>query len=592
MMMRLNLRILGLSSVLLFIVFALACTQPQPASNSNQPTAVSTPGEKVNGTRGGTVTYRLTTPPDTLNYLAATNESSYTLAFALLGGKLIDFDGETQRYVPGLAESWRFSDDARALNLALRNDLKFSDGHPLTADDVVFTMKAIYDERTQSPIFRDAMLIGGKQIEVTATDPTHLRFVFPETVASPESFLSNVAVLPKHVLEGDLERGTLKNAWAIDANPASVVTAGAFVVDSVTPGRRIALKRNPNYWKKDSAGTQLPYLDSLNLVVVPDSNNAIAQLQQGSLDIVDRIPATDYASLRNATGAVRAFDLGPGLGTDHFFFNLNEKTKEGKAIDPDKASWFDNLNFRRAISHAIDRQALAVSTLQGLATPLKGLVSPGNKQWSATDLPDTDYDLEKAKTLLREAGFQVKGSSDAPELYDGKGNRVQFTLIVPAESAPRKNIATLIQADLAKLGIKMEVAPLEFGQLTKRVTDSFDYDAAMLGTSPTQPDPSSYDTFIRSDSNNHQWRPNQERPATDWEARLDEMDTAMARETNEERRKGIFRDIQLLIVEQMRIIPVVARHISSAVNTRVGNYRPSTTVPYSLWNADELFVKK
>jgi peptide/nickel transport system substrate-binding protein len=515
------------------------------------------------------------------------------VAFNLLGGRLMDFDNEQQRYVPALAESWKLADDARTLDMTLRDNLRFSDNFALTADDVLFTLKATYDERTISPIYRDSMLIGGKKIEAKALDPRRLRFTFPEPVASPENFLSNLCVLPRHLLEADLNAGKFDKDWGLDANPQSVVTAGPFTVESVTSSERFVLKRNPNYWKKDAAGTQLPYLDTVVIVTVPDNNNTMAQLQQGGLDIYDRARSGDYAALRGATGDIRAFDLGPGLNTDHIIFNLNDSSKAGKAaLDPIKAAWFNDVRFRKAVSYAIDRESIASSTLQGLATPLYGIISSGNKAWAATDLARTEFDLNKARALLREANFESRGGTEAPELFDAKGNRVEFTLLVQAENPQRNSMAGIIQADLARLGIKLNVAPVDTVQVTTRVNQGSDYDAAFLGTSTTQPDPSSYSTFFRSDSINHQWHPKQEKPATEWEARMDELETAQARETNEERRRAIFHDLQVIVAEQQPIIPIVARHVLVAANTRIGNYRPSAILPYSLWNVDELYVKK
>jgi peptide/nickel transport system substrate-binding protein len=572
-------------------LFFFGCGQPAQNSNSSASNSNSQ-FEHTVGTRGGTLTYRLNLAPKSFNYLMADNEPSVLLDFYLLGGHLIDFDGVTQRYVPGLAESWHLADDARTLDMTLRENLKFSDNYALTADDVAFTFRAAYDERTKAPIYHDALMAGEKKIEVTPLDPRHLRFVFPEPISSPESILSNLAVLPRHALEQQLNAGTISNTWGLDTTPQSIVTSGPFTVDSSTPGERIVLKRNPNYWKKDEKGNQLPYLDSIALVIVPDANYALAQLQQGGIDIVDRLRPNDYATLRKDSARIKAVDLGPGLLTDHVIFNLNEDAKTGKpAVDPTKAAWFNDVKFRKAVSFGIDRESIATSTLQGLATPLYGIFSPGNKLWAATDLTKTEFDLDKSLALLKEAGFQIKGPNDSPELYDEKGNRVEFTLIVQAENAQRNAMAAVIQNDLAKLGIKMNVTPIETSQVNDRVQRGADYDAALLGTSTTQPDPSSYSTFFRSESVNHQWHPRQEKPATDWEARLDELEAAQERETSEDRRRSIVHDMQVIIAEQMPIVPIVARHTLTASNTRIGNYRPSPLLPYSLWNVEELFVK-
>jgi peptide/nickel transport system substrate-binding protein len=583
-------RIALLASLALLLLLVACQQQPAPQTPQSQQPAR---GERVVGTPGGSLVYKLTSPPQTFNYLMAKEESSIIVGFYLLGGRLVEFDQDQQKHIPGLLESWKWADDKRTLELTLRDNLKFSDGHSLTADDILFTMRALYDERTQSPVYRDTMIIGGKQIETTVTDARHLRMVFPETVAAPEGYLSNIVVLPRHALEEDFNKGTLKDAWGIASDPGRIITAGPFVVGSITPGERMQLKRNPNYWKRDSAGGQLPYLDSLMIEFVADPNNAITRLQQNSLDIIDRIRPTDYATLRSAQGSVRGYDLGPGMNTDYIWFNLNEGTQNGKAIvDPTKRAWFADARFRRAIAHAIDRNSIASANLQGLATPLYGFITPGNRAWVANDIPRAEYNLDTARSLLREAGFTQRGSQESPELVDAKGNRVEFTMIVPVENQPRVDMATVIQQDLAKLGINMQPAPIEFQALTGRWTQSYDYDAVLLGLSVTDPDPSSYTSFLQSSSNNHQWYPKQPKPATEWEARLDQLDNEQAHELDPARRKAIFRDIQIILAEQMPIVPIVARHFISAANTRVGNYRPGMILPFSLWNAEELFIRQ
>lgn len=586
----------SLVSLLAFLVVCAGACRTQTTEqtqDSTQKGQTQLVRERVVGTPGGTLTYRVTSPPKTLNSLMISDEATFIVAFILAGGRLVDFNHDTQEYAPGLAEAWQLSDDKQMVELTLRDGLKFSDGHPLTTDDVAFTLRAIYDERTAS-VFRTTMTIGDKPIEVTPLDARRIRFRFPEPVAAPETYLVNVAVLPRHVLEEELKRGTLGKAYDLTTDPQRIVTAGAFAVEQVAPGERVTLRRNPNYWKKDASGTQLPYLERIVIEVVTDPNAAVQRLGEGGLDIIDRLRPTDYAALQKQTqGAVRAYDLGPGLSTDHIWFNLNTGERDGKpVVNPVKAAWFSDVRFRRAVSHAIDREGIAANTLQGLATPLYGIVSPGNRAWYAQDLPRDAYDLERARALLSEAGFSVRGTREAPELYDAGGNRVEFTLIVPVENQPRKDIAAVVQEDLARLGIRMQIATLEFGEVMNRTTQSFDYDAVLLGAVVTDVDPSSYSNILSSSSAQHQWHPKQPRPATEWEARIDQLLTELSRETDAARRHAVFRDIQFIVYENQPVVPVVVRHVVSGANTRVGNFRPSIVIPYSLWNAEELFIKK
>ena len=576
-------------AVFLLLPLLFSCRQAAP---SNTTTGTAKPEQRTIGTRGGRLVYRVSSPPKTFNYLLANDEPSIVMAFFLLNSRLVEFDHSTQTYVPGLAEAWTTSPDQRSVDIRLRDGLKFSDGQPLTSSDVAFTLEATYDERNKAEAFRDALLINGKPISVKVIDDRNLQFVLPETIAAPDNYLYNIAVLPRNALEADQKAGRLSEAWKITAPPTSVVSSGPFVVASAAAAERIVLKRNPYYWKRDAQGTQLPYLDELTLEVVPDANQARVGLDQATIDIVDRIRPTDYASLLNAGGAVRAFDLGPSLGVDYIWFNLNPAKPDGTRLNPAKLAWFSDARFRRAVSMAVDRDSIARSTLQGLATPLYGVVSPANRIWANPDLPKIAYDLVQAASLLEEAGFTRRGAADAPELVDAQGNRVEFSLLVPTESEPRKLMAAVIQEDLAKLGIRMQVVPIEFAAVTNAWTKSYEYDAILLGLSVTDLEPSTYANLLLSSGDAHQWRPNQKSPSTEWETKIDQLFAEQARESDPGKRKSKFHEIQRIVADASPVITIVARHVVSASNSRVGNFSPSPMFPYSMWNAEELFIKQ
>jgi peptide/nickel transport system substrate-binding protein len=575
--------------IFLLLPFLFSCRQP---SLSNTTTGTAKPEERRIGTPGGKLVYRVSSPPKTFNYLLAKDEPSILTAFFLLNSRLVEFDHSTQTYVPGLAEAWTTSPDQRSVDIRLRDGLKFSDGQPLTSGDVAFTLEATYDERNKAEAFRDALLINGKPISVKVINDRNLQFLLPETIAAPENYLYNIAVLPRNALEADQKAGRLSEAWKITAPPASVVSTGPFVVESAASAEQIVLKRNPYYWKRDAQGTQLPYLDELTLKVVPDANQARVGLDQATIDVVDRIRPTDYASLLNAGGAVRAFDLGPSLGVDYIWFNLNPAKPDGTPLNQVKLAWFSDSRFRRAVSMAVDRDSIAKSTLQGLATPLYGIVSPANRVWANADVPKIAYNLSQAGSLLEEAGFTRRGTADAPELVDAHGNRVEFSLLVPAESEPRKLMAAVIQEDLARLGIKMQVVPIEFAAVTNAWTKSYEYDAILLGLSVTDVEPSTYANLLLSNGDVHQWRPNQKSPSTEWEAKVDQLFAEQVSESDPGKRKSEFYEIQRIVADESPVIPIVTRHVVSAANSRVENFSPSPMFPYSMWNAEELFIKQ
>lgn len=571
--------------VLASLLFS-ACGQAPP-SNIKPTNAVE---PRVNGNRGGSITYRLTTAPKTFNYLMAADEATIAGTFFMLTSRLIDFDHSTQKFVPALAESWTVSPDGRTVALKLRDGLKFSDGDGLTTDDVIFTLAAIYDEKTNSPAYRDAMLVGGKEISAKRIDDREVELTFPQPVASAENYLVNLAVLPSHILGGELQTGKFAEAWKINAPAASIVSSGPFLVESATPGQRIEYVRNPNYWKKDSAGTQLPYLDKFVIEVIPDANNTFVRLSQGSLDLADRIRPTDHTEFSKGGESLKAVDAGPGLGIDHIWFNLNVDA-DGKPIAGDvKYAWFSDKRFRRAIAMAVDRKSITSITLQGLASPLYGFVSPANRVWQTPDLPEIEHNMEKAAQVLKEAGFQKGGTDEAPILSDARGNPVEFSMIFPAENEARKLMASVIQEDLAKLGIKMQAVPIENAGLSERWSKTYEYDAILYGLSQTDIEPSSYQNFLLSGAGTHQWHPKQKTPATEWEAKIDKLFADQSVELDIDRRHALFNEIQMIMSEEMPVVPVAARHVLAAVNTRIRNYSPSSIFPYSIWNVEELFV--
>lgn len=559
---------------------------------------------------GETLTYRVATPPQTLNYLTAADDSTLLIAFYLTGGRLVEFDHKHNQYVLSLAETLQKSSNGKDIDIILRSDIKFSDGKPITAHDVAFTIQALYDPKTVSPIFGGAMIVNGKQIEASVINERCIRWSFPEPVAAPEGYISNLVILPKHILESELKNGKINSAYTLTTDPSRIVTSGPFAVKSINAGDRITLQPNQYYWKKDKENKKLPYLDELIVKVSSDANNAFMGFEKGYIDLYDRLRPSDFATLKklpasytqeshnpeHAAVGISVKDVGPGLDPDYFWFNLNDGKKNGKPlVDPIKRSWFSSVNFRRALSYAIDRDTLAAVTLQGLATSLYSIVTPANKAWVSNSIQKTPFDIETARKLLREAGFTTKqtgSSSNKPMLYDSKGNKVEFTLLVPVESQLRIRLATVVQDEALKLGISIKVAPVEIGELQNRVFRTFEYDAVLQGAVISEPDPSSYYNLLYSKSPSRPWYPNQTSPLSKWEAKLDQLLNAQASESNPERRKRLFSGIQNILSEQMPIIPLVARHRLSAAKRSVGNFDPSPMIPYSLWNAETLYLIK
>lgn len=569
-----------------FVCLLLALSACRSSSSTQE--AVSQ--ERQVGVRGGRLVVADRGTPKTFNYLLAGDAVSATVATYLLAAPLVEMDHDTQAFVPGLAESWPISDGGKTVTVKLREGLKFSDGTPLTADDLLFTIKVASDEKSGA-LFRESFLSGGQPIKATKLDDRTVKLEMAQATASVESFLNTFRPLPRHKLEATYAKGEFSKAWDIASAPADLAGTGAFVLKEYVPNQRTVLARNPNYWKKDKAGNALPYLDELVIEAIPDANTALLKFQQGEVDLMDNIAPANFATLKQQTPAgLSVKDYGPGMLTDFFWFNLNDgKDSSGKAfVDPVKHAWFADVRFRRAIALAIDRKTVVDNVLRGLGTPISGLVSPSNKRWFSNDLPSYSFDLSKAKESLKEAGFTASENG----LLDKAGKPVEFTLIVDESVAPRKAMATIIQEDLAKLGIKVNIAPLEKNAFVEMIEKKLGYDAAIHGYATSDLEPSTILSGLKIGGGQRYWFLNQKQANEEWEISFDRLATEIDTTADAATRKQKFDAAQKLFAEQLPVIPLVVRNFASGAKATLGNYRPSVIVPRSLWNAEELFWKK
>ncbi|HZS06211.1 MAG TPA: ABC transporter substrate-binding protein [Blastocatellia bacterium] len=559
-------------------IFLLAFTACQDGRQS---------GERQTGSRGGRLVVADRSAPQSFSYLAAGDAVTINISFFLMSARLAEFDHDKQQYVPGLAESWPTSDGGKVVTVKLRDGLKFSDGAPMTADDVLFTLGLLADPKLHPPAFYDAMLVDGKPMKASKVDDRTIRLELPHGVAAIEPYLYNVGVLPRHKLEAAYLKGEVDKQWGLAAAPADFAVSGPFAPKEYVAGQRTILKRNEYYWKKDKQGNQLPYLDELVVEAISDPNNSVLKFQQGELDVLDDIRPSDYATMKDKAEGFTVRDLGPRLQTDFFWFNLNDgRDESGKPlVDPAKRAWFADVRFRRAVAHAIDRASIIQNVLRGLGTPLKGVVSPGNKFWVNDNIPAYDYDVKRAQDLLKEAGFRLNDNG----LVDSAGHPVEFTLVVSENVAVRKQMATVIQEDLAKLGIKVNVSPVEDKALNELMRKSLRYEAALHGASATDTDPTTISSILRTDGQQRFWFLNQKQARAAWEKKLDQLMDEQSVESDVNKRREKFNEAQRIFAEQIPMIPLVVRHFVSGAKANLGNWRPSFISPRSLWNVDELF---
>jgi peptide/nickel transport system substrate-binding protein len=531
----------------------------------------------LSGRPGGRLVYGQRAEPKTLNPVFASDPASREVIQRLMAD-LIHINRVTLKTEPGLAKSWKVSADGLRYEIELRRGLRFSDGQPFDADDVVFSFQVFLDEQINSPQ-RSFWLLDGKPITVQKLDTHRVVFVLPRCNAVGERIFDGVPMLPRHLLERPYREGKLKELWSLRSAPAAIAGLGPFRLKEFVPGQRIVLERNPNYWKSDAGGTRLPYLAELAFTFSGVEDLQVMRFQSGESDIISRIASKDYAVLQRE-GARRGYTLqDAGSGLEHSFlaFNLGE-TARGRI--------WNRVSFRNAVSAAVDRDAIVRLAFQGYAEPIATPVAAGNRRWVDATIHKPVHSLEKAKAILGADGFQW--SKDG-SLLDTDGKPAHFSILAGTGNPERVQMATLIQADLKALGIQVDVVPLEFRSLVDRVTKTRDFDASILVVSSADADPNVDMNFWLSSGTQHAWNPGQKTPATAWEAEIDGLMRKQLVTPDYQQRKRLFDRVQEIALQNMPVVPLVTPHTLVGGKSGLGNFKPAMLEPYALWNVEELF---
>jgi peptide/nickel transport system substrate-binding protein len=570
----------------LLAVAILLGASPAPAQRASPPPDLLRTDHEI-GRPGGRLVFALRSEPKTLNPVISVDSSSKDV-IGRLTADLVHIDRQTQRTVPSLARSWRVSPDGRHYTVELRRGLRFSDGHPFDADDVIFTFECLLDERNAAPQ-RDLLILGGKPIVVRKLDAFRVAFDLEQPYAAAERLFDSMAILPRHLLGKAQREGRLAQAWSLSTPPSEMAGLGPFRLKSYVPGERLVLERNPYYWKVDGAGKPLPYLDELVFQLVPNDDAQVIRFKAGETDLVTRLSPANFDVLARDPGSARyrLVDLGPGLEFAFLFFNLNDVEAGKLPAIARKQAWFRQTAFRQAVSAALDRQGIVRLVYQGRATPMGAHVTPGNRLWLNAAIPRPVRSLARARELLARAGFSWKGGV----LTDGAGTPVEFTIVTNSAQAARVQMATIIQDDLRELGMKVQAVPLENRSLIDRVLKSHDYEAALMAIVSGDVDPNPDVNVWLSTGPTHLWRLGATTPFAPWETEIDELMRRQLVTLDVAARKKLYDRVQALVAENLPMIPLVSPSILVGARQGLGNFRPAIVDHYVLWNADELYWK-
>jgi peptide/nickel transport system substrate-binding protein len=549
------------------------------------------------GHYGGRFVLGATSPPKTFNPMMA-NENPSTDITNPMFTSLADFDLEHQTNIPMLAKAWETSADSRTWTFHLRHGACFSDGHPITSSDVLFSFEVGADSTLHTAV-HDVITVDGHPFDVTAPDSYTVVVRTPRVLALTLAYVGSVRIVPRHVLEAPYRAGHFASAYATSTSPESLVTSGAWRLQSYAPGEKVVLTRNPYWFGVDREGHRLPYLDQLVYLVVPDQNAAALKFQTGEVDGLDNVRPEDYATYEKGqkTGHYVLYDLGPSMNANFLWFNLNRvrKSTPGHRIgDPQvgaiKYAWFSDPRFRRAVSMAIDRDAIIRSVLFGQGVKNWALQTAGNRVWHDDSIVGPDHDPEGARHLLASMGYRDRNGDGV--LEDPRGNPVRFTLNTNADNVLRVQMANFIRDDLARVGIACVTAPLDLNSLITNYREHFQYDAILLGLgSGVPPDPAMAQNAYRSSGMSHFWNVGQPHPETAPEAEMDRLIAANSGTLDPVERHRTLRELNQIWNEQVYTIWVPTVITRVPVSDRFGNVHPVTLPNRILWNIDRVFMK-
>jgi peptide/nickel transport system substrate-binding protein len=509
--------------------------------------------------------------PKTFNPVLTTDSASAD-AIEYLFEALVRRNPLSEEMEPLLAERWEHNEEGTEWTFHLRRDVRWHDREPLTAADVRFSFKAIYDERVPNSS-KHVLTIDGQPVAVEVIGARSVRFRLPRPFAPFLSALGGVAIIPEHVLGASLEAGTFTQQWGIDTDPAELIGTGPYRMVKYVPAQFVQLSRNPDYWMRDEAGQPLPYLEEQTILIVQNQDTELLKFLSGSIDLLVPRPE-DVPDLQQQADrlGITVSDIGLDTGALFVVFNRNPNHyhKDGKR-DP-RLTWFTDKRFLRALAHGVDSRSMLRNCFNGFGEPAVAYISPENRLFHNPNLTPYEYKLDTARRLLEEGGYVDRDGDGTIE--DRDGNPVEIALHTNAGNQVREKMCSILKEDWTKLGIRVHYRPLDWTLLTDKLDVTFDWDAILIGFTGGL-EPNDAVNLLRSSGNLHLWHPHQQSPATPWEAEIDRLLEEGSRQLDAEKRRLSYWRIQEILHEELPMIMTVHQKRFRAFKRTLENYRPT-----------------
>jgi peptide/nickel transport system substrate-binding protein len=447
---------------------------------------------------------------------------------------------------PDLAERWEVSADGLTWTFYLRKDVTWHDGQPFTADDVIYSLQVYKDPQSRS-IFRSSL---EPIVRMDAPDRYTVRLATGEPFSSLLEILSYlIFIMPRHRLEGQ----NLAEPTEFISRP---IGTGAFKFEEHVRGDHLTLVRNDNYFLGQ------PYLDAIIYKVIPDVNNAVAQVRTGELDIAF-IAMDHYDALKDLPN----IRIDEAYQIDVRFMGLNE-------AHPRVGPWFSDKRVRQAFSYAIDRNGILKQVTRDKGLAATNIIPPFFKAWYNPNLKPYPYDPERAGRLLREAGWQPGPDG----VLQKGGEKLRFEALCDKGNTEREQTALIVQQNLKAIGVQAEVNFMEFNAMLNRVRGPRDHEATIYYyVTPNSPDVFSY--FGCGGATNEYGYCNQE---------LDRLFREARRVFDYDKRREIYYKIQEILADDLPWVFIYHPVELRAMNRKVRNfpaigYRDALLYMHEVW---------
>jgi len=528
------------------------------------------------GKIGGTWRSVINEDPKSFNILIAEQDSATNAVVGRMLDYLLDYDVVKREWVGNAAASTQVIVDEENGTMkviyTLRDNLYWSyyDSDKkikVTSDDIVFWYNEIYgDPACQSSGYYGQFLTmpDGTEahIDIEKIDDLRFAFHFPRIIAEP-LFSTNIDFGPRHLYEpAKLQGGVdgLRNIFSVAVDPKTIPSMGQWFLVEYTPGQRLVYKRNPDYWRKDSNGNSIPYIEENIIRIIPEENTQMLLFRNGETESYGLRPEDLDGLVNRNDGNYTVFNSDGSLTASFWTFNQNPVNKRKPQYE-----WFIQKEFRQAMSCLLNRDRINAQVYRGLAQPKLSVFPEPNPFYNPSITLRYLYDSERALELLSSIGMNRDRRGI---MRDSKNRRIEFDLNIRSESSMQQDTASIIRDELSKIGIKVNIRVLDFQKQVEQLFTTFDWDSMLMGLSGNNVFPTQGSNVWPSSGNLHMWHPNQQTPATEWEARLDYLYNEGQFTIDPHKAQEIWDEFQSILLEQSPMIYLMRSRGFWALNNR------------------------